>query len=287
MYQAHDQRVFMPQGIPDLFSIMRKRPDCMVWAGGTWIGTSDIARLDARSRDLISLQRIDELKRIFRTDRYLELGATVTLDRILRLSERFLPASLRQAILETVPAPARSLATLGGNLCIPTETLNLLPWAATMDVRLEVRRQGGVRFIPAARLYGAGGEPGLAIGEILTRIRIPTGRWNHQSYRRLGGKPGVSPPLLGFCGLADVVKGQIEDLRISYAFTNSQWYIFPSLDAEWVGKRLPASPKDIAVYGERIARELLPLAAGDQELLAWHLEAVLAWFFHELPWSRQ
>ncbi len=282
MPAAHDQRVFVPQSIPDLFSIMKKRPDCMIWAGGTYIGTSPIARLDSHSRDLISLQRIEELKRIFRTDRYLEFGATVTLDRILRLSPHFLPSSLRQAVLATVPAPARSLATLGGNLCIPTEMMSLLPWAGTIDARLELRRQGSVRFLPASRFIGPGGEPALEIGEVLTRIRIPIGRWNHQVFRRIGGEGPPDLPILGFCALAEVHKGLIEDLRISYAFSNYQWYLFPALDAEWIGHRLPVQVKELLSYTSKISRELLPLAPRSDELMTWQLEAVIQWFFNAL-----
>ena len=281
MSQAHDQRVFIPQSLPDLFSIMKKRPDCMIWAGGSYIGSSALARLDSRSRDLISLQRIEELQRIFRTDRYLELGAAVTLDRILRLSSRFLPTSLGQAILATVPAPARNLATLGGNLCIPTELLNLLPWAGTIDARLEIRRQGSVRFVSAGKFMGPQGEPSLEIGEVLTRIRIPLGRWNHQVYRRLDAE--ADSPTLAFCALAEVHKELIEDLRISYGFTNQQWYLFPSLEAELIGRRLPLPAKEIAHYAHLIARELLPLAPRADELLAWRLDAVITSFLNTLP----
>jgi CO/xanthine dehydrogenase FAD-binding subunit len=278
-----DQRVFVPHGIPDLFSIMKRRPDCLIWAGGTYIGTSPIARLDARSRDLISLHRIEELTRIFRTDRYLELGATVTLDRILRLSDRLTPPSLKQAILATVPAPARSLATIGGNLCIPHELLTLLPWAAAIDARLEIRRQGAVRFIAAGKLMNSLGEPALDIGEVLTRIRIPIGRWNHQVFRRIERDEATGSPALAICGLAAIHKDVIEDIRICHAFSNSQWHVWAPHDAELIGQRLPLSAKVISTYAALVSRSLLAVAPGNDELLVYRIAAVVDWYLRSLP----
>ena len=278
-----EQRVFIPQSIPDLFSILKRRPECMIWAGGTFIGSNPIAKLDSNSRDLISLQRIDELKRIYRTDRFIDLGATVTLERMLRLNESLLPASLRQAILTSVPAPARSLATLGGNLCISGTMLNLVPWMAIADARLEIRRQGSTRTTPANKFMTPHGQPGLEVGDILTRIRIPLGWWNHQVYRRIPADNDNQTPALAFCALAEIHKDIIEDIRIGFILSNMNWQVFPAADAALVGRRLPLSERDILAYAAGARKNMLDMGSINNALLEYRIEHLAAWYLKTLP----
>ena len=259
----------------------------MIWAGGTFIGTNSIARLDSRSRDLISLQRIDELKRIFRTDRFLDLGATVSLERILSLGDGVLPPGLRQAIVATVPAPARSLATIGGNICVHGEILNLLPWFATIDARLELRRMGGSRFLPAKQFIGPNGDPALEVGELLTRIRVPLGWWNHQMYRRIDGEKDQNTPTISFCGLAEIHKDLIEDMRLSWCFSNMRWFTFPSLDAELIGRRFPLPEKDVSQYAAEIMHKIREEGPPVSPLLEHRLTQLAIWFLTSLPRDRE
>lgn len=280
---ATEQRVFIPQSIPDLFSILKRRPECLIWAGGTYIGSNPIARVDAHNRDLISLHRIEELKRIYRTDRFVDLGATVTLARMLRLDEQLLPPSLRQAILGAVPAPARSLATLGGNLCVGGEMLNLLPWLAIADARLEIRRQGSVRTIQAGKFMTAHGQPGLEVGEILTRIRIPLGWWNHQVYRRIDADPEQGTPALALCGLAEIHKDVIEDIRIGLIESNLHWQVLPSADTALVGRRVPLSEREVLAYAALAKRGLQDAGRLADPLQEHRVENLAVWYLRSLP----
>ena len=278
-----EQRVFIPQSIPDLFSILRRRPECIIWAGGSFIGSNAIARLDSQSRDLISLQRIDELKRIYRTDRFIDLGATVTLERMLRLEAQLLPDSLRQAILTSVPAPARSLATLGGNLCVNGELLNLLPWMAIADARFEIRRQGSTRTVAANKFMTGHGQPGLEMGEILTRIRIPLGWWNHQVYRRIDAGHDHQTTALAFCGLAEIHKDLIEDIRVGYLFSNLRMQVFPAADTSLIGHRLPLSEREIQSYATQARKNLRDDGQPVDSLLDYRIGHLAEWFLKGLP----
>lgn len=280
---AVEQRVFIPQSIPDLFSILKRRPECMIWAGGTYIGSNPIATLDSHSRDLISLQRIDELKRIYRTDRFIDIGATVTLERMLRLHELLLPVGLRQAIMASVPSPARSIATLGGNLCISGEMLNLVPWMAIADARFEIRRQGASRTTPAAKFMTSHGQPGLELGEILSRVRIPLGWWNHQVYRRINVDGDNQTPAIAFCALAEIHKDVIEDIRIGFILSNMNWHVFGASDTGLVGRRLPLSDKDIVAYAGQARKNMIETGLRSTPLLEYRIEHLASWYLKTLP----
>lgn len=251
-----EPRIMIPQNLPDLLAILRKRPDCVIRAGGTWLDTNGLGDLEMERHDMIGLGRIEELGRIYRTERFTDIGGLVTLERLLRLDPSIIPPGLQLAAAGTVPAPTRSLATIGGNICLPVRKLNLLPWMVISDARMEVRRQGSVRFLNANRFLGHDGEPALAPGEILTRIRIPLGRWNHQGYRRLQADPGTDQPLLALMILASIQRDRLEEVRIMAAFSNREMLRFTLADAELSGFRLPLQDRQIHGYLQ-LAREII------------------------------
>jgi len=251
-----DTRVLLPQSLIDLLTILKKRPDCHLWAGGTWLGHSSLARSYIDNHDVISLGKIEELTRIFHTDRFTDIGACCTLERLLSLESSVVPLGLKSAILQTVPSPARSLATLGGNLCLPLERLSLLPWVAASDARLEIRRQGSQRLISAQRLLGEDGDLSLQPGEILCRIRLPLGRWNQQYYRRIPLDKDSPQPFAALAGFAFLQKDRLEDIRICIACSNRSYIIFTNPDSELAGARLPLSEKTLNWYLSD-ARDLL------------------------------
>lgn len=259
----------IPQSLPDLLTILRRRPDCIIWAGGTWLGTSSLGLLEMERHDIIGLGKIEELGRIYRTDRFTDIGCLCTLERLLRLDPKIIPPGLQQAILATVPAPTRSLATIGGNLCLPARKLSLLPWMAAADARLELRRQGSVRHVTAGRFLGHDGEPSLLPGELLTRIRIPLGRWNHESFRRMEADPDTGHPLVAFVGFASIQKDRLEESRILVAFSNREHIVFTNPDAELTGLKLPLSERVVQLYLQQ-ASQILQERMSELSAVATH-----------------
>ncbi len=238
-----DSRILIPLNVVDLLTILKKRPDCMIWAGGTYSQTNPIIRLDIANRDIISLQRLEELNRIYRTDRLVEIGARCTLERLLKLEDHVVPAGLKLAILSSVPAPARSLATLGGNVCIHDQILNLLPWLAIADARFEIRKQGSVRYCMARHFIEPDDFPKIDANELLCKIRIPLNRWNFQQFRRIEFQNEHQKLPFYVCNFASIHKETLDDCRMGLAFSNQKYFFFPRLDADFQGQRLPLSKK--------------------------------------------
>ena len=195
-----------------------------------------------------------------RTDRFMDIGALATFDRLVNLDLHLSPVGLRDALIQTVPTPARSLATFGGNLCIQTEQLNLLPLMSGWDARFELRKQSSGRFIPASTFLSPEGELILEPGEILTRIRLPLGRWNRQSYVRMPGSPDGTYPPIAFCGLARVHRNQIEELSTIFILSNRRYRVTTTADAKMIGQRVPISAKIVEGQIEDTMSELQTLS---------------------------
>lgn len=256
MQLADNQRVFAPKTLTDCLNIYRRRPEARISAGGTYLSLLDNPEI--RGQDVLSLHYIEELRRVFRSDRTVDIGSMVSLERLIDLEPGVIPPGLREGAAQIASPQVRSLATIGGNIFVGNKYLGLLSWLVLNDARFELRRSAGFRWISAARFWQDGAVPSLEPGEILTRIRLPYGRWNVQQIERFeigGDLPGQD---FLFCGLAAVNGGSIEDLRIAYCTAPNLIFQNRVTDAEMVGRKTPLGTKDIHAY-EALLLENLPL----------------------------
>lgn len=241
-----NQRVFIPKTLNDALNILRRRPECIVSAGATHLSLQKDPLPE--DRDIVSLAYVEELSRVFRSDRYVDIGAMVSLEKMYDLSTHVVPRGVRQTVKDIGTPQVRSLATLGGNICAGAHHLGLLPILILNDSKIELRRSGASRWIPAGRLLDQDGSPALQPGEIVTRIRIPLDRWNIQETRRLELGRGFGGKDFSFCALGAVHQNSIEDLRISICLGGARILQSRTSDAELVGKKLPLSTRDVSQY---------------------------------------
>ena len=261
---AKRTHVHMPETLSELLQLYRRKPLASIYAGGTDLLKGVTKAEFVLPSEVISLQEIEELKRISRTERYLEIGAAATIARILQIGSSILPPAFYNALQSIGPPALFALATLGGNICSINHIYSITPLLTIMDVRHEIRRQGNSRWVPASRFRDANGAPALLEGEIVTRIRIPLENWNVQVYRQLGTIHLQSSSPLIFCALAKTAKGVLDDFRLTFCASTPLLYRNRELEAELVGRRLPLSKREIDGFlhgmGDSIERSGLPLS---------------------------
>ena len=105
-----------PQTIAECMAFMKRRPEAVAWAGGTALMTMEDRPRSDKPLSVLDLHRVQELRSITGSDRYIELGACVSLQSILELPKRRSLGPLKQAILGIGSTPIRNLATIGGNI---------------------------------------------------------------------------------------------------------------------------------------------------------------------------
>ncbi|MCP4163157.1 MAG: hypothetical protein GY760_24105, partial [Deltaproteobacteria bacterium] len=219
--------------------------------GGTWsLLNQEKDHFNMRG-SVINLKTVDELKRINRTDRYLELGSTVTISKVLDLGKSIVPKALYSALKEIGPPQIRNMATIGGNLCISNRSMDLFPILNLLDTQIELRKHKDLRsrrkllrrdsrWIPTSRFINNEGETILTPGEIVSRIRIPNENWAFQTYTKI---EGISS-LLVFLGLATTDKYTISDFKISFSTSRERIIRNRELEADLVGRRIPLTRKE-------------------------------------------
>ena len=269
--------VFFPETIGELLQVQRRHPDALIFAGGTYILSQRTGRFVELPPTVISLQEVEDLRRISRTERHIELGSMVPIRQIIDLGQQNIPRALFEALRQIGPPAVTGLATVGGNLAVAGRIMTSVPVLTLLDARAELRRQGEARWLPVGRIHRADGSLDLHADEIITRIRIPLYPWTTQVFRRYGSELVPESDPLAFCGLARTSNRILEDLRITGSAGHPGMIRNKSMEAELVGRRLPLSDRDvhlaIEAYGE--ADGLSPIQRDRFRRLArWYLSSV-------------
>lgn len=243
---APNSHVFFPSGFQELFATWSRLNDAVLCAGGLEQIRYQGNRLPAFPRNLISLDKMKELGKISRSERYLELGATVKLSQIIHLG-KIVPAALARC-LEHIAGPAlRNMATIGGNICNPSGRLDASAPMIALDAQYELRTAQSTRWISASRFSPLPGPPILGSQEILTRIRVPLEPWSFTCYRKFTTH-GSNKPGGAILFILRNQKSVLTDIRVVY----SGRIILREKNSETMlaGKRLPLDRRDAAAFTE-------------------------------------
>jgi len=232
-------------------------PHARVIAGGTGL-LPNLRRGIGAPRTLVSLDALEELRRIEVSQERTRIGACVSVQKLADAAN--LPDALREAA-RSVGAPGhRSAATLGGNLCLDTrciyynqsehwrrsngyclklggDTCHVAPQGrkcraaycgdlAAALVALQAELETSARAMPLEALYRDDGADFLALapGEIVTAVRLPAPK-GRSGYAKVRGRSSIDYPLAGVAMALLMRDGRIGSLRAALTGTNSRPFV--------------------------------------------------------------
>ena len=273
--------VYTPQNINELNGYARSNPKASIFSGGTYI-LPLFGQKKTGDSQIIDISKVEELQRISRTEGYIEVGAGVTLNRILEVGKRILPKNLKKAIRTIGNSIIRDLATIGGNIGNKDIITTLPPVLLPMDVKVEIRRNNITRWFSLNQIYTPGRGIDLNTGEFVQRIRIPAQDWDFQVFRAQGSF--LEDDRFMFCTFASVQKGIITNVRMTFC---SGWhtYIRPrEIEAEMEGRKLPFSRNDITTLREHFHSFHLKTLENLEEYQLKQISRTFYWVLHELSY---
>lgn len=274
--------VYTPTSLPELLSLYEKLPSALLYSGGTYILREQRRKHLVLPANVINISRVQEMKRINRTERHLDIGAAVPISRILSVGANVLPKALSAALSEIGSPAVRNRATMGGNICIRERRMSTYPVYLLLDMQLELRKEGMVRWTPLNRFAASGQRLDLGRGEVLTRIRIPFATWDVEVYRKIDRELESPENFLAFCGLARVQRNVIADMRFSFGTAGTLILRSREAENELIGRRVPISERDSQPIFEIIddwAEQNKNLLSGFQR---GRIRALLGWFLGRL-----
>jgi CO/xanthine dehydrogenase FAD-binding subunit len=175
---ALQSSVLRPLNFNELFALWERYTNAVPYGGGTGTGIAELPN------NILSLEGIEELGRITRTERYLELGASVRLSEIIALGKNsqrnaMISEALTLPLLNIAAPSVRNLASIGGCIISGGDASAAM---TALDARYELRSAKVTRWVSAARFSSLGNA--LAYHELLTRIRIPLEQWDYTIHHK-------------------------------------------------------------------------------------------------------
>ncbi len=252
--------VFKPESVRELLSLYNSNPGAILFAGGTSIMTSEIYGIESGGyrtqkgssiESIVSLERVSELNRIVRKERYLEIGAAVPISNILAIGSRVIPKALFSSLSVIGTPSVRNMATLGGGLCSGNMAFFPIPVLEVLSARLELRSKAKTRWLSVSDFLVEEGVTQLSVNEVLTRIRIPYSDWDIQYFRRIGEWGNPEYPILNFCGLVRIEKDMVEDIKIALGGFQEGVVHDRKLELSVTGLRVPIGDRDKGLLIEK------------------------------------
>jgi xanthine dehydrogenase FAD-binding subunit len=234
--------VHYPKDLAELLELRRRFPAALILAGGTEVMREQAGRSLVLPDTIISIRKVPELRKASLTERFLEIGAGVTLAEILELAESALPPLFALA-LRGIGTPAlRNLATLGGNLAGAKRFMDCWPALACLEALAELRDSGGSLWMNVNRFLGPDGANHLPQGALISRIRIPIERWGAFMLKKVGQREYPGPGSAVFAFVARAEKGMLQDLRL--AFAGDLGLRSRAIETGLIGRSLPLSDRE-------------------------------------------
>ena len=232
-------QVFSPGNFQELFPIWNRSGDAVLYAGGVETIREQGKRVPILPKNIISLRRIEELSKIRRSERYLEIGAMVKLSQIVHLG-KIVPEALRRCVRHIGDPQIRNMATIGGSLCNPFRRLDTSAPMIVLDAQYELRTSQSTRWIAASRFSSLPGPPVLAAQEILTRVRVPLEPWAYTWFHKFNSS-GSNKPGGIILIVVKIQKNILTNIRVIY----SDRIILRDKNSETMlaGKQLPLDRK--------------------------------------------
>ncbi|GHV93943.1 FAD-binding protein [Spirochaetia bacterium] len=237
-------QVFFPSTFQELFNAWNRFPGAVPYAGGTGLIRGQGKEILDLPPIILSLDKLEDLQRITRTERYLEIGAMVKLNQIIRIG-KIVPEALTRCLEKIAGVQLRNIATIGGNICYPTRRLDVSAPLAALDAQFELRSTQSTRWISASRFSSLPGPTALNPQELLTRIRVPLDQWDYSIYKKFSsGRHLNSSEVMVF--MMKTQKNVLTDIRV--IFKTNTILRDKNSEAILIGKHLPLSNRIAADF---------------------------------------
>lgn len=235
--------IFIPSSLHELLVLYWQKPTAVLFAGGTSLLRGQNASRFLMPKEIISLQKIEELKKIRRSEQNIDICAGVTISSILRIAGPFLPSILREALQGIGTALVQNLATLGGNLGHPRIRGDAFTVLNILDARIELRSLKSSRQLNIRDFIKQDNTLDFRKGEILFRIIIPENHYNIQVFKKHTRISQKDESGFNFAVLAKVTNGEFQDCRLAFCPIRFRIYRFRKIEEMLSGMSYPFSEK--------------------------------------------
>lgn len=162
-----------PRTLAEAIKLLRELEGARIIAGGTDL-LIDLKQGLTEAKNIISLQKIEELKGIQKEGNKIRIGALTTSAELISdlFINQYLPA-LSDAAKSMASRQIRSMATIGGNIASAVPSADLPPTLIAAEAAVELQCLDVSRLEALSSFFTGPRETTCGEGEVLTFIHIP------------------------------------------------------------------------------------------------------------------
>ncbi len=163
-----------PSTVDEAIALLAGHEGARALAGGQTLVNVMKARVTS-PEVLVDLADLEDLRNIgFSADGMLELGAMVTLARLIASSEVDVARPILAEVAATIAdVQVRNRGTVGGNVCVSDPTNHLPPLLVALGASFTIRGAEGERTVPAEEFFQGVYLTAVGEGELLTKVSVP------------------------------------------------------------------------------------------------------------------
>lgn len=207
---------YIPKNLEEALDIIDKE-DAIIIAGGSDLMIKrkrPSGLLPNFDKSTVFISRLKELKKIYKEDNFLIIGAACTFTEIAESD--LVPDSFKEVISDIASPAIRNIATIAGNICNASPAADILPLLYALEGELIVKSVNEERIIPVEKFITGPSKHTLNKNEIVKEIKIPLESFNKFYFKKVGTRKATAISKLSFVAFARVNNDIIEDIRISF-----------------------------------------------------------------------
>lgn len=260
MYEdLRSSTVFSPEGMGELVNYKQKNPQALFWAGGTYLMAKDITYPSKNPIDIISLDRMDELKRITRNDTSVEFGSMVNLQSVSIVAKNFFSSDICKALSSLSTQIIRSQATVGGALCTQKIKTSFATIMTTLDASVECRilsKKPLVKWVQVDKMFDKSGALILSPTTLVTKLHINACKDSLFYFKATGSPMTEAENAVIFAIRCKLLQNTISETRACFNFPLVGLHTSELVQSSLTGIVLPMNPVRIMKLTEDLIEEI-------------------------------
>ena len=275
--------IYEPKTMNSLLSIIKKYPDSFIYSSGLEEILKSKDKTISFNKNIIYIEKIEELLKIRRAERFIEIGVAVKINHILDKGKKIIPEILLKALEGIMPPNFRNILTIGDMLCYRKERSSIYSVLSILDAKLEVRSSSSSKWISISHLFN-GNEISLGPGEIITKIKLYLGDYDINIYREINNDFSSSGGPITFSALVSLAKENISFIKFIFSISDTFVIRNKEIEADLTGQDIPINEKlaatVISQFSESLDKKYDTIKTHKKNIIV----NTLKWFINELDY---
>ncbi|MDY4888568.1 MAG: FAD binding domain-containing protein [Sphaerochaetaceae bacterium] len=260
MYEdLRSSTVFSPESMGELVNYKQKHPQALFWAGGTYLMAKEVNYPSKNPINIISLGKMDELKRITRNDTSVEFGSMASIQTVTAIARNFFSKDICNALNATSTQLIRRMATIGGALCTQKIKTSFTTIMMTLDANIECRIVGKkplTKWIQLDNMFDKSGSLVLSPSTLITRLHINADKDSIFYFKETGSPMTQSDYSVVFAMRSRLLQNSITETRACFNFPSIGLHLSEAVQSSLTGVVLPMNPVRIIRLTEALVNEI-------------------------------